>query len=64
MVTTFAPTLDVLRKAAAGGKNMIVSHERPFWNRKPESVEKNPTYAVDGFSPTLDGYPNVRQITS
>jgi putative NIF3 family GTP cyclohydrolase 1 type 2 len=45
IVTTFTPTLDVLRKAVAGGKNMIVSHEQPFWNRRPQTFEKNPTYA-------------------
>src|SRR5207249_4102105 len=33
IVTTFAPSLNVLRKAAAGGKNMIISRESPFWAR-------------------------------
>ena len=33
VVTTFAPSLEVLRKAAASGKNMIISRESPFWAR-------------------------------
>jgi putative NIF3 family GTP cyclohydrolase 1 type 2 len=33
IVTTFAPSLEVLRKAAAGGKNMIISRESPYWAR-------------------------------
>src|SRR5258706_15534289 len=33
IVTTFAPSLEVLRKAVAGGKNMIISRESPFWAR-------------------------------
>jgi len=55
IVTTFAPTLDVLRRAVAGGKNMIISRESPFWIREAvysgsgqpanrEQVAKNPTY--------------------
>ena len=56
VVTTFAPSLEVLRKAVAGGKNMIVSRESPFWARNTtpgvgvfrgppqESLESNPTY--------------------
>jgi putative NIF3 family GTP cyclohydrolase 1 type 2 len=33
IVTTYAPSLEVLRKAAAGGKNLIISRESPFWAR-------------------------------
>jgi putative NIF3 family GTP cyclohydrolase 1 type 2 len=33
IVTTFAPSLEVLRKAVAGGRNMIVSREAPYWAR-------------------------------
>jgi putative NIF3 family GTP cyclohydrolase 1 type 2 len=33
IVTTFAPSLEVLRKAVAGGKNLIISRESPFWAR-------------------------------
>ena len=33
VVTTFAPSLEVLRKAVAGGKNMIIGRESPFWAR-------------------------------
>lgn len=31
IVTTFAPTLEVLRQAVASGKNTIVCREAPFW---------------------------------
>jgi putative NIF3 family GTP cyclohydrolase 1 type 2 len=33
VVTTFAPSMDVLRKAVASGKNMIISRESPYWAR-------------------------------
>jgi putative NIF3 family GTP cyclohydrolase 1 type 2 len=33
IVTTFAPSPDVLHKAVASGKNMILSRESPFWAR-------------------------------
>ena len=33
VVTTFAPSLEVLRKAVTSGKNMIISRESPFWAR-------------------------------
>lgn len=37
IVTTFAPTLEVLRQAVANKKNMIISRESPFWDRgRPE----------------------------
>jgi putative NIF3 family GTP cyclohydrolase 1 type 2 len=32
-VTTFAPSLEVLHKAVAAGRNMIISRESPFWTR-------------------------------
>ena len=34
IATTWAPSLDVLRRAPARGKNMIISRERPFWDRR------------------------------
>jgi putative NIF3 family GTP cyclohydrolase 1 type 2 len=33
VVTTFAPGIDVMRKAVAAGRNMIISREAPFWAR-------------------------------
>src|SRR6516225_378636 len=33
IVTTYAPTLEVLKKAVASGKNMIISRENPYWVR-------------------------------
>jgi hypothetical protein len=58
IVTTWTPTLDVLRRAAASGKNLIISRESPFWDRgaavagysgagaaiKKEVLAQNPTY--------------------
>ena len=33
VATTYAPSLEVLRKAVAAGRNMIVSRESPYWAR-------------------------------
>jgi putative NIF3 family GTP cyclohydrolase 1 type 2 len=33
IVTTYAPSMEVLRKTVAAGKNMIISRESPFWER-------------------------------
>ena len=33
IVTTYAPSLEVLRKAVAAGKNMVISRESPYWAR-------------------------------
>ena len=33
IVTTYAPTMEVLRKTVAAGSNMILSREAPFWAR-------------------------------
>jgi putative NIF3 family GTP cyclohydrolase 1 type 2 len=33
IVITYAPSLEVLRKAVAAGKNMIITRESPFWAR-------------------------------
>lgn len=33
IVTTFAPSLEVLRRAVAAKRNMIISREAPFWAR-------------------------------
>ncbi len=45
VVVTYTPTLEVLRKAAAGGKNVIVCREGPYWSRNPEALSANPTFA-------------------
>ena len=44
IVVTYTPTLDVLRKSVAGGRNVIVSREGPYWTRKPDTLASNPTY--------------------
>jgi putative NIF3 family GTP cyclohydrolase 1 type 2 len=45
IVTTFAPSLDVLRRAVAAKKNMIVSREAPFWARgRSDSMSQDATY--------------------
>ena len=48
IVTTFAPTIEVLRRAAAGGKNLIVSRELPFWGRPATAsvLRQNPTFLL------------------
>lgn len=59
VVTSFAASLEVMHKAVAAGRNMIVSRETPLWDRNsapggrgrgrgpaPEALMKNPTYAL------------------
>jgi putative NIF3 family GTP cyclohydrolase 1 type 2 len=38
IVTTFAPSLEVLRKTVASGRNMIISRESPFWARDAAQI--------------------------
>ena len=45
IATTYAPSVEVLHKAVAAGKNMIISLENPYWAR-PASM------ASGGTSPT------------
>lgn len=33
IVTTYAPSIEVLKKAVASGKNMVISRESPYWAR-------------------------------
>ena len=50
LVITYAPTMDVLRKAVATGKNMIVTRESPYWVRPfgqaagVKSMDDDPTF--------------------
>jgi putative NIF3 family GTP cyclohydrolase 1 type 2 len=46
IVTTFAATLDVLQRAAASGKNLIISHEPTFYNHLDQTIEfeNDPVY--------------------
>ena len=57
IATTYAPTLEVLHKAVASGKNMIISLESPYWTR-PASL------ASGGTSPTgpQEGPPGYRPL--
>ena len=47
IATTFTPTLEVLRKAVASGKNTIVCREGPFYSRG----ERFPSYFREGAVP-------------
>jgi putative NIF3 family GTP cyclohydrolase 1 type 2 len=38
IATTYAPTLEVLRKAVANGKNLIISRESAYWARHPAQM--------------------------
>ena len=38
IATTFIPTMDVLRKAAAAHTNLIITHEPSFYNHRDEST--------------------------
>lgn len=56
IVTTFAPSLEVLHKAVAGGKNLIISRESPYWarnmapgaagTRNQPNMDQDPIYKV------------------
>ena len=56
IVTTYAPSLEVLRKAVSSGKNMIIGRESPFWarpaapgagrGRGPVSMDTDPIFRV------------------
>jgi putative NIF3 family GTP cyclohydrolase 1 type 2 len=47
IATTAFVTLDVIRRAAAGGLNMIIPHEDTFWNDRDDTtiVSRDPLYA-------------------
>ena len=57
VAVTYAPSLEVLHKAVAAGRNMIVSLENPYWAR-PASL------ASGGTSPTglQEGPPGYRPL--
>ncbi len=54
IATTFAPSLEVLHKAVASGKNMVISRESPFWarpgaggrGRGQTSLDSDPIYRI------------------
>ncbi len=48
IATTFMATFDVLKRAAASGKNLIITHEPTFYNHLDETkaFEKDPVYAA------------------
>jgi hypothetical protein len=54
IVTTYAPSLEVLHKAVAAGKNMIISRESPFWTR-PNSIAPGGT-GPGGAQPGPPGF--------
>lgn len=47
VVTTFAPSLEVLHKAVAAGRNLVISRESPFWARDPSQLRPG----TGGFGP-------------
>lgn len=48
IVTTFIPTLDVLRRAVDAGANLIITHEPTYFNHRDEVdwLANDPLYAV------------------
>ncbi|MDQ3686503.1 MAG: Nif3-like dinuclear metal center hexameric protein, partial [Acidobacteriota bacterium] len=46
IATTMMATLDVVRRAAAGGKNMVITHEPTFYSHQDETEQllQDPTY--------------------
>jgi putative NIF3 family GTP cyclohydrolase 1 type 2 len=57
IVTTYAPSVEVLHKAVAAGKNMIISRESPFWSR-PNSIAPGGT-GPGGVQPGPPGFQNI-----
>lgn len=55
VVTTFAPSLEVLRKAVASGKNMIISRESTFWARDAAQVRPGTGGTGPGGPPDAGG---------
>ena len=43
VVTTFTPTLDVLRKTVASGKNVIICREAPTYSRGERAIKFIPS---------------------
>lgn len=54
ITTTYAPSLEVLHKSVAAGRNMIISLENPFWTR-PASLVPGGT-SPDGNQEGPPGY--------
>ena len=50
IVTTFTPTLEVLRRAVASGKNTIICRETPFYSRG----ERAPLFYRNGPAPSSE----------
>jgi putative NIF3 family GTP cyclohydrolase 1 type 2 len=44
IVTTYAPSLEVLEKVVASGKNMIITRESPFWARAVQPHGTSPGF--------------------
>lgn len=47
IATTYAPGLDVLRRAVADGKNLVISRESPWWARHEAQIRPG----TGGFGP-------------
>src|ERR1039458_1601301 len=59
VVVCYAPTLDVLRRAAAEGKTLIVTREHPFYMHSG----LNYPYLTEGLEAALKGDPVVQAKT-
>jgi putative NIF3 family GTP cyclohydrolase 1 type 2 len=48
IATTFMATFDVLQRAAAAGKNLVITHEPTFWNHEDQTkaFAGDPVYAA------------------
>ena len=46
IATTFVPTLDVLRRAAEDGRNLIVARYPPYWNRNPQPLSNDSLFRM------------------
>jgi putative NIF3 family GTP cyclohydrolase 1 type 2 len=61
IVTAYAPTVEVLKKAVAGGKNLIISRESPYWARTPKPGGGAGGFGPGRSDPKLDGNPTYQR---
>src|SRR6266567_4882589 len=52
IVTTWSPTLDVLRRAVAAKRNMIVTRESPYWLHETST----PEFSGSGNAPNREAF--------
>ena len=60
IVTTYAPSLEVMRKAVAAGRNMIIARESPYWARLPSQRPNGAPGGAGQAPPPMDKDPTFQ----